>query len=136
MRTRLSLFAVVFASAFFARAASAADLAGDWTLNIPNDPSTWTFTQETPSSLNFTATTTVYQGPFYRRYDLSPGVTFGPLVLALETLSIQGAPAVPAGLLIATSSAGTLTGTLFALDGSTTPVTGEKVVARAPKARK
>jgi len=135
MSLRLCAFAVICATGLAANTAAAADLAGDWTLNIPNDPSTWTFMQATPSTPQFTASTTIVQGPVSYRYDFNPGVTVGPLVVALETLSIQGQTPFPVGVLLATSDSSTLSGTLIALDLSTTAVTGQKVVARTKKSR-
>ena len=94
--------------------------------------STWTFTQATPTAQEFTATTTVLQGPITFDYAINPGITVGPIVVGVETLSVLGAPPFPLGLLIAIDQADVLVGVLIGLDGSLTEVNGEKVVVIPP----
>jgi hypothetical protein len=101
------LLSLCLGLAALATPASAADLAGTWTLNFPDDPTTWTFTQLGGS---FDATTGDLSG---LQYDMS-GVTFGPWYAGLLFLTRgdEGAPTIPIGALVGSVSGDEMTGVL------------------------
>ncbi|QDV31653.1 hypothetical protein Spb1_35980 [Planctopirus ephydatiae] len=111
-----------------ANASFAADLNGAWTLSFPSESSAWTFVQATPQSRDFTASSTVTVGPLTYAYAINPGITVGKYVVGVETLSVQQQTGFPIGVLVANSDGETLSGVLFGLDASQTPVSGTKVV--------
>ena len=122
---RFSVAAVVCACGFaLPGSASAADLAGTWTLNIPAANSTWTFTQATPTTPQFSATC-VISGRITYTYSLT-GATVGPLVIAVEQEAVNNNAAIPIGLLIGTVQNSTLTGTVIYTTLTTASVTGTK----------
>jgi len=86
---------------------SAADLAGTWRLNFPDDPTTWTFTQDGSS---FTATTGDLSG---EQYDIV-GITFGPWFAGIlfYTIGDSAAPTVPIGALAGAVNGDSMSGFL------------------------
>jgi len=104
------------------QSASAADVTGDWTLNVPTDPTVWTFTQNGSS---VSASTQVVSGRFTYHYAFT-GITVGSMVVAVETLAVGHGAAAPVGVLIANVQGDTLTGTLVSVTGGTTSVTGSR----------
>ena len=123
---RVTLAAVLCACGFAAPgAASAADLAGDWTLNIPVAETAWTFTQATPTTPQFSATATVVSGRLTYHYTLS-GATLGNLVLAVEQQAIGTNPPITVGLLFGSVQNNTLTGVVIYTTLTTASVTGTK----------
>jgi len=99
-------------SAAFANTAAAADLAGQWALSFPDNPTLWTFTQFGPT---FGAGTGIIPGDPDVAYDMS-GLSFGfGLIATIDYTELEGTGGtVPYGVLLATVIGDQMTGLLIA----------------------
>jgi hypothetical protein len=130
-------FSIALCAGFWCTPAptQAADLAGDWLLNFPDNPTTWTFSQTTATS--YTATTGDLSGT---QYDIA-GVTFGPWYAGILffTLTDTDAPTIPIGALAGWVDGDSMSGVLASYLLGIVQVDGERpsqpAAPRQPRGR-
>ena len=129
-KVRAALLVLSF-SISFGDIASAADLAGQWALSFPMQPTLWTFLQRGAS---FEATTGQIPGDPDVAYDMR-GVSFGfGLIATIDLTVLEGTPGtVDFGVLLGTVIDDRMTGLIVSPVAGFVQMSGQRFTAARPR---